>query len=359
LADAYQLRVSTNSAAQWTEGAEDTPTPQITASTTGTYSLRQSAVKRTGSKAFQMTFPDNSFSDQSFVISRDVVPSASSQLQFYDLLRFATTTTSLSAQISTDNGSTWATIWSRSPASNITSSANWDTSFNLVSQSLGAYAGQLVKIRFLFHFGGGSGFTMDPTHPDYAGFFVDDITVTNALELVNTTTTTLSGTATSFTLDATTASGTLVAGTAYSLRVRPSVGLRWYGDSAIVSATAQALMKYSDWVTKLYPSVTGGAAGDPDRDGITNGLEFAFGLNPTVRNSSAALPQPVIAANSISVSFNQPDGVTGVTYGAEWSSDLKGWTAITDSGSGTSHVFNVNTTGNARAFFRFKILIQP
>ena len=361
-ADAYQLRVSTNSTAQWTEGAEDSPVPQIQVSTTGTYALRQSAVVRTGSKAFQLMFPDTSFSDQSFTITRDVVPGATSQLQFYDLMRYASATTTLSAQVSTDNGSTWTALWSRSGV-NSGSSADWDSSFRLVSQSLGSYAGQLIKIRFLLHFSGGSGFVYNPSDssnpPQYFGFFVDDVTVTNAVELVNTTVTTLSGTATSFRLDATTAGGSLVAGTPYSLRIRPSVGLRWYGDSTITPVTAQAPLKFSDWVTTLYPSVTGGVNGDYDHDGLTNGVEYAFGLNPMIRNSLSVLPQPAIASGSISVTFNQPDGVTGVTYGAEWSSDMMTWNAITDSGSGMTHIFLTSTAGKERAFFRLKVVIQP
>lgn len=100
-ADAYELRVATASAAAWTEGAED-PSSNIVAAPTGSYTLRQTAVKRTGAKAFQLAFPD--FNDQSFVITRDVIPSSSSNLQFYDRGRFATTTSTLHAEISTDTG---------------------------------------------------------------------------------------------------------------------------------------------------------------------------------------------------------------------------------------------------------------
>jgi len=362
VADSYELRVSTNSSAPWTEGAEDLPTPQIQASTTGTYSLRQSDVVHTGSKAFHLAFPG--FVDQSFFITRDVLVSGSSQLQFYHCGRFATNTTTLSVEISTDNGNTWAVLKQRNGAG-LTSDLwySWVDQNHFVDQtkdggpiSLGTYAGQIVKIRFALRYNNsGTVINTDTT----CGFFIDDITVTNAIELVNTTVTTLSGTAASFALNATTAGAPLAANTTYSMRVRPSVGQRWYGDSALKMVTAQAPLKYSGWVAALYPTVTGGAAADQDRDGLSNGVEFAFGLNPSVFTSFASLPQPTLAANTLSASFTQPDYATGVTYAAEWSSDLVKWTAIPDTGTSPVHTFSVSTAGKGQVFFRYRITLQP
>lgn len=380
-ADSYQLQVFTNDTVQWTEGAENSPTPQITASTTGTYALRQSAgglvsaggTVRTGSNSFQLAFPDpNDVSDQSFMITRSVVPSATSQLQFYDLMRYTTEDVSLSAQVSTD-GTNWTTLWSRAGTSysdpNLGSSAAWDTNFLAASASLSAYAGQIINIRFLFHIiSGGQDYIYDSTYPgdlvEYYGFFIDDITVTNAIELLNPTTTTLSGTATSFVLNTTTAGGALVSGTSYSMRMRPSVGLTWYGYTPLKSGTAQAPMTYSNWVTKLYPTVTGGPTAYAVNDGITNGSKFAYGLDPTVHNAPSVLPKPTITSGTMSVSIPQPDGVTGVTYKAEWSTDLVNWTALTDgtttSGITTTHNFTVSPTpGTPRAFFRYKVILAP
>ena len=180
-ADAYELSVTTPSTAAWTEGAED-PSSQITAMTSG--AMRQTAVKRTGSKAFQLTFPDRV--DQSFVIARDVIPSASSFLQFYDLGRFSKTTTTLDAEISTNGGDTWTSLWSRNGVG--LSSAYWDPAFVSRSVSLAAYAGQIVRVRFILRRNGPS--VSIGTSENY-GFFIDDVTVTNATELVNGTTTPL------------------------------------------------------------------------------------------------------------------------------------------------------------------------
>ena len=351
-ADSYELRVTTGSSAAWTEGAEDAPAPQIIAATTGSYALRQTALKRTGAKAFQLAFPD--FTDQSFEIARDIIPSATSALVFYDRGRFATTTSTLGAEISTDSGATWTSLFSR-PGVGL-SSAFWDPAFIARNLGLAAYAGQIVRLRFILRHNN-SGTVISTTSND--GFFLDDVAVTNATELVAPTVSTLAGSATSFTLDATAAGAPLAAGTAYYLRVRPNVGCRWFGYGPPKIVTAQALTGYALWVATQYPAVTGGPNADHDLDGLRNGVEYAFGFNPTAATPPGALPQPTRAGGTLSASFTQPAGVTGVTYGAQWSRDLAGWNTIADTGAGGVHTFTANVTGEPKVFFRHVITIAP
>ena len=352
-ADSYQVAVSTASAAAWTEGAEDSPTPRITEAISAGYSLRQNALVRTGSKAFQLTFPSGVFSEQSFVVTRSVIPTATSQLTYYDRGRFATTNTKLVTQISTD-GTSWTDLSSRNGVG--LSSAFWDASWISRSINLSAYAGQLVQFRFVMQ-------------PDSAGvvqgvgasfgFFIDDISVTNSSELVNDVVTTLASNATGYTLNATTAGASLVAGTSYIMRVRPNVGTKWFGYGALKTVTVAAPTGYAGWIASNYPAVTGGFNLDHDKDGIPNGVEYAFQLNPTLSTNAAALPQASRISNTLRFSYTQPAGVSGITYGAQSSENLTSWTDVTDTGSGNNHIFSVSTVGKTKMFLRHKIVLPP
>lgn len=349
-ADQYELKVATGSTASWTEGAEDATASQVVEGVSPGYALRQANLVRTGTKAFQLTYPSGVFDDQSFELARDIVPTASSQLQFYDRARFTVTTCTLRAQVSADNGSTWTTVFSRNGVG--LSSANWDANWISRSVNLAAYAGQVVRLRFIMQRNGGS--VTQGTSAN-SGFFADDVTVTNATQLVNATTTSLAGNATSFQLNATTAGSALVANTSYYMRIRPSVGTRWFGYGA--AKVVNAFSGYGGWVSSQYPAVTEGPEGDHDGDGINNGTEYALGLDPTTPTSSSAVPSPSESGGVMTLSYAGPAGVQGVTYGAEWSTDLETWTSMADTGSGSTHTFSMNTTGVDRMFFRHKITV--
>ena len=257
-ADSLNLEVSTGSTAAWTEGAEDSPTPQVRAATTGSYALRESTVKNSGTKAFHLTFPVvPDFSDQSFQITRIVIPSGASNLIFHDCFRFVTTVSRLSAEISTDNGGSWTEIWGRN-GNGSTSSAGWDAAFATRTVSLAGYAGTPVLVRFIFR-AGDSAFIGQDTG---TGVFIDDITITNGTELVNTTGTILSTSGSSFELNAATAGAPLAADTAYYLRIQPSVGLRWYGFGAmkiVTTSTSSAVASTGSVQMFILPAGAPGA----------------------------------------------------------------------------------------------------
>ena len=121
--------------------------------------------------------------------------------------------------------------------------------------------------------------------------------------------------------------------------------------------TAKTPSGYALWVANQYPQVTGGATASNAHDGISNGVKYAFGLNPLVSVKQSALPQPAIVGGNYTVSFTQPGGVTGVVYGAQWSTDLVNWNTITDTGSGSTHIFSVSTAHRSRLFFRYQIVV--
>lgn len=305
-ADSYQLEVTSTSAAAWVEGAEDSPTPQIVESISAGYNLRQTGLKRTGSKAFQLTYPSGVFADQSFIISRNIIPSATSQLQYYDRARWSTTTTTLETQISTNGGATWSSIASRKGVNLTGSSTYWDALWLSRNLSLAAYAGQAINLRFIMKSNGGAAYQgIDSNY----GFCIDDVAVTNATQLTTPTTTTLPGNATSFTLNATTAGAGLIAGTSYNLRIRPNVGCRWFGYGTMKIVTAAA-------VVITPPAITTQPVPLTTKYGGTAFLSVATsGTSPTFQwyaGTSGVTTSPV--AGAVSASFTTPALIATTRY---------------------------------------------
>lgn len=95
---------------------------------------------------------------------------------------------------------------------------------------------------------------------------------------------------------------------------------------------------------------------DYDHDGLVNLLEYAFGTNP-LTGGPEGLPQIRREGPDLQVSFIQPDSVSDITYGAEWSTTLAAgsWTAIPDSGMGGFHSFRLPVTEEPRMFMRLTV----
>ena len=64
-------------------------------------------------------------------------------------------------------------------------------------------------------------------------------------------------------------------------------------------------------------------AGDSDADGLADGIEYAFSLDPMGAQGS---PDILVAeAERMSLSKSLPEERAGIRYGAEWSDDLRTW----------------------------------
>ncbi len=85
---------------------------------------------------------------------------------------------------------------------------------------------------------------------------------------------------------------------------------------------------YSLWASGI-PGFTDTAAGsDPDRDGLTNFEEYAFGLDPTKGSGLS----PVTASNQLAGTFTytrRKQSLTGLVYTHKSSTTLGGWAAFT------------------------------
>ena len=221
----YQWKQTKRVAATILEGAEK-GLGKVIATTTPGYSVLDAGVQATGSNSFHLCHPLPV--EQSFALDRVLKPSAGSQFIFASRLGYATANQIARAQISTNSGATWLNVWSQ--PGDLTSG---QPTFRRTTNALAAYAGQEVMLRFSYEHTGGSYFNQTTAG---MGFYVDDILVTGAEELIAVATNDTATTAFAFTPTETT-DGTL--------RVRADLGQRFldWGPALPVSVTGNVLAR--------------------------------------------------------------------------------------------------------------------
>ncbi len=117
----------------------------------------------------------------------------------------------------------------------------------------------------------------------------------------------------------------LTPGATYHYRVKgTSSGTANGADLTFTNVIGTALTAQETWRQMWFNSPLNSGNGadnfDFDKDGLVNLIEFALGLNPTL-GSSMQLPARQRIGNNFVINFTQPAGVSGLTYGAEWSTD--------------------------------------
>ena len=104
---------------------------------------------------------------------------------------------------------------------------------------------------------------------------------------------------------------------------------------------------------------------DPYQTGVQNIQVFAY-LGPYQDPSTASpaqLPQVQMGGGNIFYSFTEPFGVSGITYGAQWSATMlpNDWHPVPDTGDPTatppSHVFSMPMTG-PQLYMRLTLTVQ-
>ena len=175
-----------------------------------------------------------------------------------------------------------------------------------------------------------------------------------------------------------TATGT---GTAGAFTVNVSGLAPWTDYSYAAFATNSMGVSYSEtsffttlatlqsWEQAWFGSpANSGAAliADPYQTGVPNIAVFAFigpYQDPTTASVSQ-LPQVQIGDGNLFYSFSEPDGVSGITYGALWSATLQpnDWHAIADTGDISAtppgHLFSVPTGASTKLFMRLTVTGQ-
>lgn len=96
---------------------------------------------------------------------------------------------------------------------------------------------------------------------------------------------------------------------------------------------------------------------DPDADGVKNLLEYAFGMNPTVRDSQFQ-PIPTWNGSNLIISFAKPSGVSDVTYTGEVSTNLVNWSPIANAGGGNAVTYSAPISTAGRSWMRIRVSLQ-
>jgi hypothetical protein len=149
----------------------------------------------------------------------------------------------------------------------------------------------------------------------------------------------------------------------YVLRLT-ATGTTSVSDDILVSASES----YDAWAQRTLNSTDPlviGMTRDPDRDGLTNLLEYALGLNPA-NGSLAGLPVGSISGGFLTLTYQRYAG-SGVSYVVEVSSDLSTWssTSVSESLVSTAGAFqtwkavdSVPASGSSHRYMRVRIVTQ-
>src|SRR5690606_11815514 len=125
---------------------------------------------------------------------------------------------------------------------------------------------------------------------------------------------------------------------------------------------------YEEFIAAEFPGRTEpavvGATADPDGDGLPNFVEFAFSLEPNTADGHFAPLTAQIDAESPEeriLEFERPEGLTGISYQLETSTDLRTWSPVTATpeitslGNGRERVVFRDTESSSPRLIRLNI----
>jgi hypothetical protein len=319
-ATSYRFEVSAPGGSAWTEGAESSPAPSISAQTSGSYSIFSDlkGFRNSGGRAFRLGLSTAADSEDAFTIERESVPTLSSALEFWCRRGPLSTSNRLDVEISADNGTTWTVLRS------LPGLKKPDKKIARQSVPLAAWAGQRVKFRFaLRNAPGGKNLKWNAAK---SGIWLDDITVTSPSAILWSHETELSATATTVRLDALSAGRPLVAGETLQLRLRGMNGAlpgAW-GPALLVTPVDAAAMSFALWEESTFPGHAAGFEGDANGDGVADGIHYAFSTD-AVEAPASVVDRITVTTERMEIARDLAEARDDVRYGAEWSDDLDTW----------------------------------
>ena len=230
-ATSYQWQQYRRLAFTAVEGAENGLTTNVTATVSPGYAVVTNDVKNSGLYSFHLAHPTNALVPQVLTLNRLLRPSATSQVIFSSRLAYAATGEVARCQISLTAGSSWQDVWTQAGTD-----SSGESTFTQRAVSLAAYTGQQIMVRFVYDYVGGGYYPLS-MDLNYYGLYLDDISVSNAEELIEPVVTDIpTGTAFSFNPAST---------GDYALRVRAKVSNRVldFGPAKLVSASPVLVTK--------------------------------------------------------------------------------------------------------------------
>ncbi len=132
-----------------------------------------------------------------------------------------------------------------------------------------------------------------------------------------------------------------------------------YGSVTSAEVTLTVTQTFADWAAAAaLPVGQNGQTDDPDRDGASNLLEYALGLNPT-SPSASVLPAAVVESGQVVVRFTRARTATGVTLQSFVSPDMVNWTPgpapVVESSTTSTDTCTVTLpAGQSRYFLRLE-----
>ena len=164
------------------DGAKNGASNFIAAISPGYAVTAKGLAAASGSSYFQLGMPEGE--DQTLQLNRILFPATNTLIRFNSLLGYASSNQVARVQVSTNGGASWQDIYSHAG-----NNGPNDTAFAAHSLSLSNCAGQPVLLRFNFHLApnadGTYAFYPGPSNSPPAGWFIDNLLITNTLQLTN------------------------------------------------------------------------------------------------------------------------------------------------------------------------------
>jgi hypothetical protein len=96
-------------------------------------------------------------------------------------------------------------------------------------------------------------------------------------------------------------------------------------ETFVIVVKAVSTVSFDSWVSQQYPQLVSSSFSDDfDKDGMPNGIEYAFFLDPTKPSSQAAMSINH-QTNTMTISMPLTSYRDNVTYAAEYSDDFRSW----------------------------------